>query len=283
MTGALLRRLALGAVLATFAAWGQGASHIVVSSAPGRAAPPSAREQQFARLVSERARAIDLAFGEAFAPRMTELRIAFVKAEKWDDAYPSGVTHYDPEARTLYFARRLLFAESPTTTFSAKQYWPWYDKSVRGLYPIVPLVQVIDAALWSAVMQDAARERNLEWPHAQCGSFDVAERLPCEMLLSGVAAHTTQVTAQLFNENRISQIWPEDIAELRVRSWSANSRAYQDVREYGGYLLLRPLVREFGVVRTLSYVAGTPFHLEQNNVRLSAERYQRRAREALTW
>jgi hypothetical protein len=46
---------------------------------------------------------------------------------------------------------------------------------------------------------------------------------------------------------------------------------------------LRPLVREFGLVRTLNYVAGTPFHIEDNNVRLSAERYQRRAQEALAW
>ena len=49
------------------------------------------------------------------------------------------------------------------------------------------------------------------------------------------------------------------------------------------YGILATLVREFGVARTLSYVAGTPFLIEENNVRLSAERYQRRAQEALAW
>jgi len=33
----------------------------------------------------------------------------------------------------------------------------------------------------------------------------------------------------------------------------------------------------------LSYVAGTPFHIEQNNLRLSAETYQKRAQEVLAW
>ena len=103
------------------------------------------------------------------------------------------------------------------------------------------------------------------------------------MLLYGVAGHTTQVTPPMFNENRMADIWPEDLAEFRARVWRGDDNAYRDARKFGGYLLLRPLVRKFGVTRTLSYVASTPFRVEENNVRLSAERYQRTAEEALAW
>ena len=103
------------------------------------------------------------------------------------------------------------------------------------------------------------------------------------MLVQGIAANTTQIKAPMFNENRLAEIWPDDVEELRSRAWRKDDSAYQNVRKYGGYLLLRPLVREFGVARTLNYVAGTPFLIEENNLRVSAERYQRRAQEALAW
>ena len=146
-----------------------------------------------------------------------------------------------------------------------------------------PVVEAIDHALWTTVLQEMARAHNLTWPHAQCSSLDMAERLPCEMLVQGIAAHITQLKVPMFNENRLAEIWPDDVAELRGRAWRHDYSAYQNVRKYGGYLLLRPLVREFGVARTLSYVAGTPFQIEENNMRVSAERYQRRAQEALAW
>jgi hypothetical protein len=238
------------------------------------------RERLFAQLVSDRARAIDLAFGETFAPHVTELRIILVDADDWEAANRTGVAVYEPEARTLYFARRLQFAAGPPTTALARQYWPWHEEPLRSMYPIV---EVIDDALWTTVLKAAARSHDLTWPHAQCGSMEIAERLSCEMLIQGIAAHTTQSKAPMFNENRLAEIWPENVADLRGRAWRVDDSAYQNVRKYGGYMLLRPLVREFGVARTLSYVAGTPFLIEDNNVRLSAERYQRRAQEALAW
>jgi hypothetical protein len=151
---------------------------------------------------------------------------------------------------------------------------------LRSVYPVM---EIIDDVLWTTLLQESAREHQLSWPHAGCGSLDIAERLPCEMLVQGVAVHTSRTQVPLFNENRLAEIWPEDLAEFRSHAWRSDDRAYQNARNYGGYMLLRPLVREFGLVRTLNYVASTPFHIEDNNVRLSAERYQRRAEEALAW
>ena len=45
-------------------------------------------------------------------------------------------------------------------------------------------------------------------------------------------------------------------------------------------LLVGPLIREFGVPRVFAYVARTPFRIENDNVRVSALRYQERARSA---
>jgi hypothetical protein len=273
-----LRRAAVGALLTVLLIAGaQAATTVVVGAESGRTARPNARERQFAHLVNERARAIERAFGQTFAPSVTELRIVFVKDKSGDRP---DVATYEPEERTLYFAHHLQYSEAPTTTAAALQYWPWYEQTLRGLYPVV---EVIDGALWTAALKEAAHERGLTWPHEQCASFDIVERLPCEMLAAGVVMHTTQSAAPLFNENRLAEIWPEDLEELRGRVHRGDRQAYATARKYGGYLLLRPLVREFGVARTLSYVAGAPFRIEENDLRLSAQRYQDRARQALAW
>ena len=251
-----------------------------VSPASERSDPPTLREQLFARLASDRARAIDLAFGETFAPHVTEIRIVLLNADQWEEQHRTGISSYDAQTHTLYFVRRVQYANAPPSMDLARRYWPWYEEPLRSLYPIV---EAVDQALWTTVLQEAARARNVTWPHAQCSSLDIVERLPCEMLVQGIAANTTQIKAPMFNENRLAEIWPDDVEELRSRAWRKDDSAYQNVRKYGGYLLLRPLVREFGVARTLNYVAGTPFLIEENNLRVSAERYQRRAQEALAW
>jgi hypothetical protein len=53
------------------------------------------------------------------------------------------------------------------------------------------------------------------------------------------------------------------------------------VQRYGGILLIGPLIDQFGVPKALAYIAQTPFHVEDNNMRLSAQRYQERARKVL--
>lgn len=266
------------ALVGMVAAGANGAPLILDSMT--RTAATSAREQHFATLVAERARAIERAFGHTFAPGTTELRIVFLKAA--DPAYARlhEDSFYDPQGRTLYFAHHLQFANAPLTSQAALQYWPWYRQPTRSEYPVV---ETIDRTLWTAVLTEAARTRGLPWPHAACRTAQISERLPCEMLVSGVLAHLTQVSRPLFNENRIAEIWPEDLAAFSAHIRGGDERAYVNVRRYGGYLLLRPLVREFGVARTLEYVARTPLLVEENNLRLSAERYQQTAREALAW
>jgi hypothetical protein len=192
----------------------------------------------------------------------------------------SEIAAYEPESHTLYFARRLQFAVTPPRSFATQQYWPWHEEPLRSEFP---LIETIDSILWTTLLQEFARGRNLNWPHAECGSLEIAERLPCEMLVQGVAAHTARARGPVFNENRTAEIWPENLEEFRRNAWRRDHPAYQNVRNYGGYLLLRPLVAEFGLVRTLNYVASTPFRVEDNNVRLSAQAYQRRAEEALAW
>jgi len=54
------------------------------------------------------------------------------------------------------------------------------------------------------------------------------------------------------------------------------------VQRYGGIMLIKPLIDEFGVPRTLAYVAQTPFRVEENNLREAALHYQERARESLS-
>ena len=46
-------------------------------------------------------------------------------------------------------------------------------------------------------------------------------------------------------------------------------------------MLAEPLINEFGVLRAIVYMAQHPFQLEENNLRVSALRYQQRARDAL--
>jgi hypothetical protein len=81
--------------------------------------------------------------------------------------------------------------------------------------------------------------------------------------------------------NRVDQIWPDDFGTLRKRVWRTDQE-YLDVQRYGGIMLIKPLIEEFGVPRTLAYVAQTPFRVEGDSLREAALQYQERAREALS-
>lgn len=262
--------LSAAGALAALLAYTASAAEIPLSAAQ--------RRQEFAALVSSRAAAIDHAFGETFAPVIMEARIRMVSAK---EAAATGLhgAIYDAASRTLVFPHRSLSAPAPAPQW-ATQYWPYYEEPVRTRFAIV---RQIDGVLWSAFLTEAARASGLSWPHAGCSSVDIAQRLPCEMLVYGVLAHITRPSAPLFNENRLDEIWPEDFEEFRARIWRRDEPAYFNAQRYGGFMLLRPLIREFGAPRALGYVARTPFRIEHNNLRLSAERYQQRAREALIW
>jgi hypothetical protein len=237
-------------------------------------------EKQFTMLVSHRTEAISTAFGDLFGALPSEIEIKFVSSK--DPAYVrfGGSVAYDQERRALIFPRRLARSATPNPLRFLTSYWPFYQSlQYRQQYPIV---EIVDNVLWMAYLQESAKAHGLSWPHEDCQSVDVGRRLPCEMIVQGIAAHIKQIHAPIFNANRMDHIWPQDFAEFRKRVWRTDEE-YQNVQRYGGILLIRPLINEFGVPRTLAYVAQTPFRVEHDDLRASAHRYQERARQALVW
>lgn len=232
-------------------------------------------KQRFTALVIYRTEAITNAFGDLFGTLPPALDVRFVSSKDLTD----GKEIYDQEHRTLVFPRRLLSSKLPNPMRAAAYYWPFYENDqYRTAFPVV---ETIDQLIWSAFLQEAAKARGLSWPHQDCKSSDLGERLPCEMLVEGINEHLKEVRAPIFNANRLDMIWPEDFARFRNSLWNRGDQPYLDVQRYGGILLIGPLIDQFGVPRALAYIAQTPFHVEDNNMRLSAQRYQERARKVL--
>jgi len=235
--------------------------------------------EQFRMLIAYRTQAIEAAFGDLFGGLPEEIEIRFVTSRDREYDHLAGRLAYDPKRRMLIFPRRVLSAKTPNPLRWASYYWPFYqDERYQNEFPIIG---EIDTLLWNAYLQEAALAEGLNWPHRECVSARMSERLPCEMLIKGVAEHVKAVNGPLFNQNRIDRIWPEDFREFERRVWRRSDQEYLDVQRYGGILLAQPLIDEFGVLRAIAYMAQTPFHIEDNNMRLSALRYQERAREAL--
>jgi hypothetical protein len=236
-------------------------------------------KQRFTALVNYRTEAITNAFGDLLGTLPPTLQVRFASSKEL--AATGGKERYDQEHRTLVFPRRVLSAKLPNPLRAAAYYWPFYEnEQYRNAFPVV---ETIDELIWNAFLQEAAKERGLSWPHENCKSSDLSERLPCEMLVNGINQHLKEVRTPIFNANRIDMIWPEDFTRFRRSLWDKGDRLYQDVQRYGGLLLVGPLIDQFGVPRALEYVAQTPFRIENNNMRLSAQRYQERAREALEY
>ena len=230
------------------------------------------------QLVAYRSEAMEYAFGDVFGALPRQVTIKFVRSGDEEYARFSGRVAYDVSQRTLIVPSIFLSAQLPLPLKWAASYWPYY-RNVR-YQQAFPLIAAIDNALWGAVLQETARQNNLSWPHEGCRSVDMTKRLPCEMTIAGVASLLTEGQVSMFNANRIERIWPESLSQFEQQSWRSE-RDYGDVRRYGGIMLLRPLFSEFGVSNALLYVAQTPFEVEDDNMRLSALRYQERAREAL--
>jgi hypothetical protein len=236
-------------------------------------------KKQFRELVSYRAQAIDTAFGDLFGVLPAEIQIKFVTAKDPEYLLFGGREGYDLKRRSLIFPRRVLGAKTPNPLRWAAYYWPFYQNEQYRLQ--FPVVEVIDNVLWNAFLQEAATARGGQWPHKECGAVDVGRRLPCEMLVKGIAENVKALRGPLFNANRVDQIWPDDFSVFRKRVWRTDQE-YLDVQRYGGIMLIKPLIEEFGVPRTLAYVAQTPFRVEENNLREAALHYQERARESLS-
>lgn len=236
-------------------------------------------KQEFAALVSYRAEAIENAFGDVFGILPHDLQIKFVTSSDPEYATFGGAIAYDQPHKTLIFPRTVLGAKTPNPLRWASYYWPLYqNEQYRQTYPVI---EAVDNVLWNAYLQEAAKARGLSWPHKDCTSVDVSKRLPCEMVVKGIAEYVKERRSPIFNSNRLDMIWPEDFSGFRKRVWRREDPEYLDVQRYGGILLIRPLINEFGVPRALAYIAQTPFHLEDNNLRISALRYQERARKVL--
>lgn len=237
-------------------------------------------ERQFAQLVRLRTAAIEDAFGDLFAVLPSQIKITYVSYNDPRLALIESAAAYDPEHKTLMFARTIIRAKTPNPLADTRDYWPYYqDQQMRRKFPVV---ETVDNVLWGAFLQETARKNGMSWPHKDCSSVDVGKRLPCEMLVSGIAEYIKQRRGPIFNTNRMEMIWPKDFLTFTQHIWRTD-KEYQDVQRYGGILLIRPLINEFGVSRTLAYVARTPFHVEGDDMRAAALRYQEQARKALVW
>lgn len=237
-------------------------------------------KEAFVTLISYRTEAIETAFGDIDGILPKSVKVEFVSARDPQYADFAGMVIYDRPHRTLLFPRSVLAAKIPNPLSWAAYYWPFYQHDqYRQAFPVI---ETVDNALWTAFLQEAARARNLSWPPQDCASVDMSKRLPCEMMVAGAGEFIKTRRGPLFNANRLDMIWPEDFAGFLRRVWQRQDPEYIDVQRYGGILLVEPLINEFGVPRTLAYLAQTPFRVEDNNVRLSALRYQQYAREFLS-
>lgn len=268
----LLLTLLLVAAAASFAAGpaGTGAQRLEVAKSASKL------ERRFCEIVVMRVTAIDQALGPILEGADDKITIELVYSD--EPSYPrDGPAAYDPARHTLTFRRSVVGMVGRGVRSWAKAYWPYYkNEEIRAL---LPAIELIDNALWMTHLQEAANRKGLSWPHQDCGSLDIQKRLGCEMLTYGAEASRRQVQP-FFNTNRVDMIWPESLRELRVRR--QEDTAYRDVQTLGGSMLVRPLIAEFGVPRVLQYIAQTPFYIQDDNVRASAQRYQEQARLALT-
>ena len=233
--------------------------------------------ERWRQLISYRAAAIEYAFDDPFA-LPDRIDIEFFSADDPHYGQLRGRVAYDSRRHVLLVSRSLRTSEFPQPLSSAQAYWPFY---VNGSYhDTFKIIGAIDNALWTAYLQEAAEVQGLSWPHAACTSIDVGRRLPCEMVLAGIVEHLTTRRLPIFNENRLDTIWPEDFARFRSKVWLGDSE-YEYVKRYGGIMLMRPLIAQFGVVPVMAYAAQTPFDVREPSMRLAALRYQQQAREAL--
>lgn len=240
----------------------------------------SFRQRHFTRLVSYRFEAIETAFGPLNGAFGTSVDVTF-KRDGFRDGQVVRAAIYQRDNNALVFPTRLLNQAMPSAGLWLMQYWPFYEnEALRSEFPVV---EMIDTALWDAFLQGAAAAGGQSWPASECFSPDVTKKLPCRMVVRGAFEYVHQLRTPIFNENRLDRILPENFTEFCRRDLSADSREYQEVERFGGILLLKPLIAQFGVPRTLAYAARTPFTIEDNNVRMSVSRYQERARAALAW
>lgn len=237
-------------------------------------------QKEISTLISYRAEAIAGAFGSYYGGRAAAMQIRFPKRDEAANKRLAGGISYDPVEHTFWISRSVVNMAVPNPMRAALYYWPFYQR--EQLRRDFPVIELVDNALWAAFLRDSANASGLQWPHPECSSPVVSERLPCEMLTTGLARFVKVLSEPIFNENRLDRLWPENLAAFDRRVSGYTDREYLEVQRLGGLLLVRPLVKEFGVLPAFAYVARTPFVVENDNVRTSALRYQERARQELS-
>lgn len=241
---------------------------------------PRICSQQIMELLNTRTQAIQGAFGDTSFALPATLQVKFVGLSDPERKWLGSTIHYDSQEKRLFIPRAISTAAVPIPLRSTLFYWPFYvDEKLRTMYPVV---EAIDNALWSVFLQEAALSSGHAWPHSNCNTADAAKRVPCRMMLSAAARFVKVRRDPMFNENRLDRIWPTQFSALTKRNLSEDDSAYADVLRFGGVLLMRPLIAEFGVPRVLAYIASHPLEIEGDSMHQSALRYQERAREALS-
>ncbi|MFL6618767.1 MAG: hypothetical protein ACJ8MH_09195 [Povalibacter sp.] len=268
LTGPVLA-LSLALTAPTFGAGGGLRTHF----------PLSPRTQAVAVVLQKRLQAIENTFGEVLELFGGDLTIRFADPAALPDLATVAAT-YDAAGNILTFRRDLIGRVSDDTSAAASSYWWYYEHP--EMQNQFPSIEIIDDALWNAVLAEVAGSHDLVWPPQNCSSNEVSSRLACQMMMAGIKDHLHSRRGRLYNENRLDMLWPEDLQSLERFGWQHDDPQYDRVRTLGGAQLIRPLMRQFGTARVLAYVAQTPFNIEQNNVRESALMYQARARSALS-
>jgi len=165
-------------------------------------------QREIITLISYRAEAIAAAFGSYYGGGADPLQIKFPKLKDPMQKQLHGGISYDASTRTFWISRAVVGMEVPNPMSSTLYYWPFYQRA--QLRRDFPIVEVIDNALWGAFLHDAAKAQGLAWPHEACNSGVIRERLPCEMLTTGLARFVKVVSEPIFNENRLDRLWPEN-------------------------------------------------------------------------
>ena len=141
-------------------------------------------KEDLGELVTYRTTAIERAFGELVSVLPEKIAIKFVGPKDIEYKRYSRKVAYDLEQETLIIPRYLLSTRMPKPLRASVAYWPFYQNELyRETFPVI---LAVDNALWGAYLQEAAQDRGLTWPHMNCGSVDLAQRLPCEMLVEGI-------------------------------------------------------------------------------------------------
>jgi hypothetical protein len=236
--------------------------------------------RRLSALVAYRVEAIRAAFGDLDPIMPADIQVKVLQPGASTDPNSDDFL-YDSEKHTLHFTRRISKQTIPTAMGPVRDYWAIYqNEDLRKEYA---MVETIDNAVWNVYLKEAASRNGQQWPHAACDARELSARLPCEMLQVGAAEYINRERQRVFNTNRIEAIWPEDYEGFCEKVWQRDDEPSKAVRLYGGQLLLRPLVRKFGIARALAYAAQTPFTVEDNNMRTSALRYQEQALSATPW